>query len=90
MDGLLLDSEILWHKAEVEIFGALGVPFELGGRSTKGMFVNEVVHYWHANYPWESPSPDAVADQLLDRVGKLVETEGTLLPGALRALDLTR
>jgi beta-phosphoglucomutase-like phosphatase (HAD superfamily) len=26
MDGLLIDSEILWHKAEVEIFGALGVP----------------------------------------------------------------
>jgi len=26
MDGLLLDSEILWHKAELEIFGALGVP----------------------------------------------------------------
>jgi beta-phosphoglucomutase-like phosphatase (HAD superfamily) len=28
MDGLLFDTEILWHRAEVEIFGALGVPLD--------------------------------------------------------------
>jgi len=89
MDGLLLDSEILWHKAEVEIFGSLGVPLEETSRSTKGMFVNEVVNYWHARYPWPGPSPEEVAEQLLARVGDLVESEGRLLPGALWALDLT-
>ena len=52
MDGLLLDSEILWHKAEVEIFGSLGVPLEEASRSTKGMFVSEVVTYWFARFPW--------------------------------------
>src|SRR3984957_11605356 len=89
MDGLLIDSEILWHKAEVEIFGALGVPlFESSSRSTKGVFVNEVVDYWYARYPWKSPSNDVVVDMLLERVGTLVETEGRLLPGALRAIDL--
>jgi len=90
MDGLLLDSEVLWHKAEVEIFGALGVPLKDAiGRSTKGMFVNEVVAFWYAQYPWEGPSTDEVVDLLLARVGDLVETEGRLLPGATRALDLT-
>jgi len=89
MDGLLIDSEILWHQAEVEIFGALGVPlFESSSRSTKGVFVNEVVDYWYARYPWKSPSNDVVVDLLLERVGTLVETEGRLLPGALRAIDL--
>jgi sugar-phosphatase len=89
MDGLLLDSEILWHKAEVEIFGTLGVPLAKDvGRSTKGMFVNEVVNHWNAQYPWTGPSPDDVAEQLLARVGDLVESEGRLLPGALWALDL--
>src|ERR1019366_10767319 len=89
MDGLLLDSEILWHKAEVEIFGSLGVPLALDvGRSTKGMFVNEVVNYWFAQFPWAGPSPDEVAEQLLGRVGDLVEAEGRLLPGARWALDL--
>jgi len=90
MDGLLLDSEVLWHKAEVEIFGSLGVPIaDAEGRSTKGMFVNEVVDFWYAKYPWSGPSSDDVVNLLLGRVGDLVESEGRLLPGALRALDLT-
>lgn len=90
MDGLLLDSEVLWHKAEVEIFGSLGVPLQdAEGRSTKGMYVAEVVKFWYEQFPWQGPSTDEVVDQLLARVGDLVETEGTLLPGATRALDLT-
>jgi sugar-phosphatase len=90
MDGLLLDSEILWHQAEVEIFGTLGVPLsDAMGRSTKGMYVNEVVRFWFSQYPWPGPSETAVVDMLLARVGELVETEGRLLPGAGRALDLT-
>jgi HAD superfamily hydrolase (TIGR01509 family) len=90
MDGLLLDSEILWHKAEVEIFGSLNVPLtDAMGRSTKGMYVNEVVQYWFSQYPWPGPSENDVVDMLLARVGELVESEGRLLPGAERALDLT-
>jgi mannitol-1-/sugar-/sorbitol-6-/2-deoxyglucose-6-phosphatase len=90
MDGLLLDSEILWHKAEVEIFGSLGVPLsDAMGRSTKGMYVNEVVQFWFSQYPWSGPSESDVVDMLLARVGELVESEGRLLPGAERALDLT-
>jgi HAD superfamily hydrolase (TIGR01509 family) len=89
MDGLLIDSEILWHKAEVEIFGRLGVPMSAsGGRSTKGLFVNEVVDYWYTLYPWPGPSPTDVSDELLARVGDLVESEGRLMPGALAAIDL--
>ncbi len=90
MDGLLIDSEVLWHKAEVEIFGSLGVPLSGAvGRSTKGMYVNEVVRFWHAQYPWVGPSTDELVNLLVARVGELVETEGRLMPGAERALDLT-
>lgn len=89
MDGLLIDSEVLWHKAEVEIFGSLGVPLAASAnRSTKGVFVNEVVAYWYARYPWDGPSNVEVVELLLERVGSLIESEGRLLPGALRALDL--
>jgi HAD superfamily hydrolase (TIGR01509 family) len=89
MDGLLIDSEILWHKAEVEIFGRLGVAIPASdGRSTKGLFVNEVVDFWYGRHPWSGPTPSEVSDELLSRVGELVETEGRLMPGALRAIDL--
>ena len=88
MDGLLLDSEILWHKAEIEIFSALGVPMDgAEGRGTKGMYVNEVVEYMYARSPWTGPSQQDVVALLLQRVGDLVESEGRLLPGAVRALD---
>ncbi len=89
MDGLLIDSEVLWHEAEVRVFGALGVPIrEAEDRSTKGMYVDEVVAFWRERYPWEGPDDAAVVATLLERVGALVEAKGRLLPGALRALDL--
>ena len=60
MDGLLIDSEILWHEAEIEILGDLGVPLAADGcRGTKGMFVGEVTEYWYAQYPWDGPTPAA-------------------------------
>ena len=90
MDGLLIDSEVLWHEAEVEIFGGLGVPYdEESGRTTKGIFVDEVVAYWYSRYPWAGPSIEEVVAMLVARVGELVESEGRLLPGAMRAIDLT-
>ena len=89
MDGLLIDSEILWHKAELEIFGSLGVPLDdARDRSTKGMYVNEVVEYWYDRYPWVGPTCDEVVERLLQRVGDLVESEGVVMPGALRAIEL--
>jgi sugar-phosphatase len=90
MDGLLVDSEILWHEAEIEIFGSLGVDIEEAtDRSTKGLFVDEVVEFWFQRYPWSGPSQSDVSALLLARVGELVELKGRLLPGALRALDIT-
>ena len=89
MDGLLIDSEVLWHEAEIEIFGGLGVDLdESTDRSTKGLFVGEVVDYWYDRYPWSGPSKADVVDQLLSRVGELIEFKGRLLPGAERAIAL--
>ncbi|MBU6233226.1 MAG: hexitol phosphatase HxpB [Acidobacteria bacterium] len=90
MDGLLLDSEKLWHEAEVEILGDLGVPINRDGtRLTKGMFVAEVVSFWNQRHPWSGPSESDVVDQILGRVGDLVEDVGEMMPGAVRALELT-
>lgn len=91
MDGLLVDSEPLWHEAEVEILGALGVPIAAGDcRQTKGMFVREVTRHWHERYPWADPSTEDVAAAIVDRVIELVDAKGTLQPGVHRAIDLCR
>jgi sugar-phosphatase len=89
MDGLLIDSEVLWHEAEIDILGGLGVPLaEEGCRTTKGMFVHEVTEHWFALYPWAGPTPAEVAVTIVDRVIELIMAKGVLKPGALGALEL--
>ena len=90
MDGLLIDSEVLWHEAEIEILGGLGVPLAAEGcRTTKGMFVNEVTAHWHRLHPWGAdPAPDDVAVTIVDRVIDLVLAKGLLKPGAEHAIEL--
>jgi beta-phosphoglucomutase-like phosphatase (HAD superfamily) len=89
MDGLLIDSEVLWHQAELEILVPLGARIVADAtRSTKGMFVTEVVTHHHRSARWSDPPIEVVVDQILDRVGDLVEERGQLLPGAMRALSL--
>jgi mannitol-1-/sugar-/sorbitol-6-/2-deoxyglucose-6-phosphatase len=89
MDGLLIDSEVLWHEAEVHILGGLGVPLaEDGFRTTKGMFVGEVTAHWFALYPWRGPTPAEVAVTIVDRVIELILQKGELKPGAEHAIAL--
>jgi mannitol-1-/sugar-/sorbitol-6-/2-deoxyglucose-6-phosphatase len=91
MDGLLVDSEPLWHDAEVEILGGLNVPIMATDcRRTKGMFVREVTRYWHERFPWANPSTDDVAVAIVDRVMELVVERGALKPGVDRAIGLCR
>ncbi|MGP0032312.1 MAG: hexitol phosphatase HxpB [Acidimicrobiales bacterium] len=89
LDGLLIDSEILWHEAEIEILGDLGVPLAREScRSTKGMYVGEVTEHWHERYPWTGPSPSEVAVTIVDRVIALLLDRGELKPGAEHAIAL--
>lgn len=87
LDGLLIDTEGLWHEAEVAVLGALGVPLAWERtRQTKGMVVEEVTRYWYERYPWAGPDPDEVAAEVLASVEALVVERAALRPGARRAL----
>lgn len=89
MDGLLIDSEPLWCKAEVEIFNALGVPLKQSMCSqTMGLRIDEVVSHWYAIFPWTGVSQSAVAEQIIKRVNELVETIGEPMPGAVEVVQL--
>ena len=87
MDGLLVDSEPLWREAEVDVFGAIGVPLtQEMCRQTTGLRYDEVVRYWHARFPWEKPDREQVAQTLLDAAQRLIVERGSLLEGALDAI----
>lgn len=89
MDGLLIDSEPLWQKAEIDVFGKVGVPItESMTVQTMGLRVDEVVDYWHKTYSWKKPSKQEVAKQIDSMVLKLVESEGKPMTGAIKAIDI--
>jgi mannitol-1-/sugar-/sorbitol-6-/2-deoxyglucose-6-phosphatase len=90
MDGLLIDSEPLWVRAEIEVFGAAGVALsEDDCAQTKGLRVDDVVRYWHAHRRFVS-APSAVEERLVARVVALVGAEGRALPGVADALAVAR
>jgi sugar-phosphatase len=74
MDGLLIDSEPLWREAEVAVFSKYGVPMtEEMTYQTTGLRVDEVVQYWHRQYPWDEPSQEEVCQQIDSMVLELIE-----------------
>ena len=91
MDGLLVDSEPLWVRAEVEIFAEVGVVLgEDDCARTKGLRTDDVIAYWHARYPWKGPSPAEVESRLVARVASLLSEEGRALPGVDKAIAVAR
>jgi sugar-phosphatase len=91
MDGLLIDSEPLWRRAEREVFAGVGL--ELGDadcRQTTGLRADEVVAYWYGRSPWSGDDPARVLDRLERRVVELIRSEGKALPGARRAVENMR
>lgn len=73
MDGLLVDTEPLWRRAELDVLRRLGVPLtEAMCFETTGLRVDEVVRYWHARYPWSSAPPADIEQQIVARVVHLL------------------
>ena len=91
MDGLLIDSEPLWVRAEVQVFGDAGVALtEEDCALTKGLRVDDVVAYWHTRRGFDRTSPAEVEARLVARVVELIRAEGRALPGIDAALAAAR
>lgn len=91
MDGLLIDSEPLWHEAEIHGFGLAGLcltPEQC--LETTGLRVDEVVRFHYARCPWASPDQEAVTAAIVERLVDLVHAKGVLKPGVAEALDCAR
>jgi mannitol-1-/sugar-/sorbitol-6-/2-deoxyglucose-6-phosphatase len=91
MDGLLVDSEPLWVRAEIEVFATVGVALrEEDCALTKGLRTDDVIAYWHARRPWSDVAPRELEARLVARVAELVGQEGRALPGVASALRVAR
>ncbi|MEE4273820.1 MAG: hexitol phosphatase HxpB [Thermoanaerobaculales bacterium] len=91
MDGLVIDSEPLWRRAEREVFAGVGVELtDDDCRRTTGLRADEVVWFWFQRHPWQGPNRTTVLRRLERRVRELVRAEGRAMPGVEHALAACR
>jgi len=88
MDGVLIDSEPLWKRAEAEVFGGLGVTLseDLTGQ-TASMTTKAVTEFWFNLSPWQGPSLQAVEQAVIHRVEELIVSEGRAIDGVIEVVD---
>lgn len=82
MDGVIIDSEALWKRAEYEVFSSVGVQLsdELC-KLTESMTTSEVTKFWFGKYPWAHKSLAEVENEVIGRVARLIEKEGAAIHG---------
>jgi mannitol-1-/sugar-/sorbitol-6-/2-deoxyglucose-6-phosphatase len=91
MDGLLVDSEVVWRSVHREVFAGLGLDLSRWPDVvTTGMRVDEVVALRRSYQDWGTPSDAVVADRITAAVARRVPAEAELCPGALDALAWCR
>lgn len=91
MDGVLIDSEPLWRRAEIEIFAEVGLTLtEQDCLATQGLRIDEVVRHWLSSAGWTDRRLDDVARSIEHRVGELIREEGQLLPDVRPSIEAAR
>lgn len=92
MDGLLIDSEPLWDKAELEVIASLGVDTRRRNEMPDilGLRIDLVVDLWFAQQPWKGPDRADVTARIITRAIQLVEEARPLLPGAREAVAMCK
>lgn len=89
MDGVLIDSELFWRQALVEVLRE-EVNVELTDQlcaKTMGLRIDEVVNFWYRYSPWETPERTQIEQMIVARVITLIESQGKAKPGVYQVLD---
>lgn len=88
MDGLLIDTEPVWRRVQIEVFGRLGLHLtEEQCAAMMGVRIAEIVDEWYASRPWAGPGPSEVTGEIIEGVIRHVLDEGVPNPGTIRALQ---
>ena len=87
MDGVLIDSEPLWRKAERLVFSKVDIHLsEEINTQTIGLRTDEVVEYWYKKHPWNHISREEITRDIESTVEHLILTEGQAMEGYREAI----
>lgn len=88
LDGLLIDSEPFWQRAEMEVFPTVGLHLTIEDcKKTQGFRIDEAVAYWHHKHPWDGYTINEISSMVVNRLLQRVRAEGKPMPGVLAALN---
>lgn len=88
MDGVLLDSEPLWLKAQADIFAKVNITITPAmHHSTMGIRATEIVKNYYDKFPWDNYTTEQVNDMLVLRVVHYIKAEAILFDGLLEFLQ---
>lgn len=88
MDGLLIDSEPFWRRAQEYAFGTVQVHLSQDDmRQTMGHRIDEVVAHWYRERPWKGATQKDIEALIVDKVIELSRAEGQPLPGVREILE---
>jgi len=88
MDGLLINSEPFWQKAEIEVFNLAGIELtKTMCHETMGLRIDEAISYWHKKFGLKKFTKKQVQDLVMDKVVEYILKEGQALKGVLKCLD---
>ncbi|WP_394129307.1 hexitol phosphatase HxpB [Shewanella maritima] len=91
MDGVLIDSEPAWQKAELEVFNQLGLNLtQTDVEQTIGLRIDLVVDYWYKRRPWPKYDNAQTTQAIAEKVVAFILKEGQALPGILDAISLCK
>lgn len=91
MDGLLIDSEPLWKRAERESFAEVGIQItDEMAKVTAPMTTAEVASHWYTYRPWKGRTTKDLEQKVISRVQSLIDELGEALPGVRDTLNACR
>ena len=91
LDGLLIDSEPHWQRAEQDAFHEIG--FHLSNEhcsETTGLRIDEAVEHYCKKFRLSRHDKAVLENEIVARVIALVREHGTALPGAIELVESAR
>lgn len=88
MDGLLIDSEPLWGRAEAELLASHGSQMTAADRlATIGRSIDGSLAIYAERLGMDGDGARRLRAELIQRIRTLYATEGTIRPGAAELVD---
>jgi HAD superfamily hydrolase (TIGR01509 family) len=87
-DGIIVESEPLWIKAEMKAFETVGIKLthEMC-RQTTGLNTQATIQYWYSAYPWTNKSLFQLYKEIMEEMQTLLLEKVVLKEGFLNILQ---